>query len=159
MKPKGEKKGRGYAHKHAVLSLVEGGGELRSFHIDQADSKSIMPIVRASVAKEARVMTDEAKYYDKIGTAFAEHGVVNHGKGEYVKGDAHTNTLENYYSVFKRGMKGIYQHCSEQHLHRYVAEFDFRYNNRSAKGVEDEARTDKALQGAVGKRLTYGGTN
>jgi len=114
-----------------------------------------MPIVRANVAKEARVMTDEAKYYNQVGEEFAEHGTVNHSKGEYVKGDAHTNTLENYYSVFKRGMKGVYQHCSERHLHRYVAEFDFRYNNRIALKVDDAQRAENALRGVKGKRLTY----
>jgi len=80
---------------------------------------------------------------------------VNHSAGEYVRGDVHTNTIEGYFSIFKRGMKGVYQHCSEKHLHRYLAEFDFRYNNRSAKGVEDKDRAEKALEGAKGKRLTY----
>jgi transposase-like protein len=152
---KGMPKKRAYHHKNAVLSLVERGGEVRSFHVENADSKTVMPIVRENVAKEARVMTDEAKYYNQIGDEFAEHGSVNHSAGQYVSGDAHTNTLENYYSVFKRGMKGVYQHCSEKHLHRYLAEFDFRYNARSALGVEDEARTEKALKGIKGKRLTY----
>jgi ISXO2-like transposase domain len=100
-------------------------------------------------------MTDEASYYETIGKGFAAHDSVNHSEGEYVRGDAHTNTLEGFYSVFKRGMKGVYQHCGEQHLHRYVAEFDFRYNNRSALGVEDAERTTKALEGISGKRLTY----
>lgn len=155
VKPKGQKKARGYAHKHAVLSLVERGGEVRSFHIDRANSATIMPIVRENVRKEARVMTDEASYYWSLGNEFAEHGVVRHGKGEYVKDDAHTNTLENYYSIFKRGMKGVYQHCSEKHLHRYLAEFDFRYNNRVRLGVDDEQRTASAVKGIIGKRLTY----
>ena len=152
---KGVPKKRAYHHKNAVLSLVERGGEVRSFHVDKADSATIMPIVRENVAKEARVMTDEAKYYNKVGSEFAEHGTVNHSAGEYVRGDAHTNTLENYYSIFKRGMKGVYQHCSEKHLHRYVAEFDFRYNARSALGVDDEGRAEKALKGVSGKRLMY----
>lgn len=155
----GRKKGapvkRAYHHKNAVLSLVERGGDVRSFHVDKADSATIMPIVRENIAKEAKVMTDEAKYYSKIGDEFAEHGSVNHGAGEYVRGDAHTNTLEGYFSIFKRGMKGIYQHCDERHLHRYVGEFDFRYNNRSARGVEDEARMSKAVRGVRGKRLKY----
>ena len=80
---------------------------------------------------------------------------VTHSTGEYVRGEVHTNTLEGYYSVFKRGMRGIYQHCSVQHLHRYVAEFDFRYNNRVRLGIDDQARTENALRGIVGKRLTY----
>lgn len=154
-KKKGAPKRRGYAHKNAVLSLVERGGDVRSFHIEKADTKTIMPIVRENIAKEARVMTDDAGYYLPIGDEFAEHGRVNHVDREYVSGDAHTNTLENYYSIFKRGMRGVYQHCSEKHLHRYVAEFDFRYNNRVAKGVDDGKRASRAVSGVVGKRLTY----
>jgi transposase-like protein len=152
---KGAPKKRAYHHKNAVLSLVERGGEVRSFVVEKTDSATIMPIVRENVAKEARVMTDEAKHYSKLGGEFSEHGSVNHSAGEYVRGDAHTNTLENYYSVFKRGMKGIYQHCDERHWHRYVAEFDFRYNARVALGVNDEQRAMLILQGARGKRLTY----
>lgn len=110
---KGVPKRAGYAHKQAVLSLVERGGEVRSFHIDKADGKTIMPIVRENVAKEARIMTDEGGQYHSVSKEFAEHGVVVHSAGEYVRGDAHTNTLEGYYSIFKRGMKGVYQHCSE----------------------------------------------
>ena len=104
-------------------------------------------------------MTDEAPYYSKIGREFGMHLTVDHSKQQYVVGDCHTNTLENYYSVFKRGMKGVYQHCDEKHLHRYLAEFDFRYNNRIAKGVDDKARATKALEGVKGKRLTYRGTD
>ncbi len=100
-------------------------------------------------------MTDEGRQYTEVGAEFASHETVNHSQEEYVRGDAHTNTVEGYYSVFKRGMKGIYQHCAEKHLHRYLAEFDFRYSNRSALGVEDEERADRALRGAKGKRLTY----
>lgn len=154
-KPKGQKKGRGYAHKHAVLSLVERGGEVRSVHVSDIKVKTVVPIVNENVAREARVMTDEAGQYRGRLNDYAEHGVVHHGKGEYGRGDIHTNTVEGYFSIFKRGMKGVYQHCSEKHLHRYLAEFDFRYNNRSAKGVEDVPRAEKALAGARGKRLTY----
>ncbi len=152
---RGQPKRRAYHHKHAVLSLVERGGQVRSFHVEKADAASIAPIVRENIAKEARVMTDEAKHYRRVGREFASHEAVNHGAGEYVRGDAHTNTLENYYSIFKRGMKGIYQHCGEQHLHRYVSEFDFRYNNRVAHGVDDSERAARAVKGVVGKRLTY----
>ncbi len=152
---KGAPKKRAYHHKNAVLPLVERGGEVRSFVVEKADGENIMPIVRENLAKEARVMTDEAKHYGKLGKEFSEHGTVNHSAGEYVRGDAHTNTFENFYSVFKRGMKGIYQHCDERHLHRYVAEFDFRYNNRIKLGVDDKARADNILKGVVGKRLTY----
>jgi hypothetical protein len=145
----------GYAHKHAVLSLVERGGDVRSFHVDGTAAKDVVPIIKENVTRETRMMTDEAGQYAHLNKDFAEHEAVRHGAGEYVRGDAHTNTLENYYSVFKRGMKGVYQHCSEKHLHRYVAEFDFRCNNRIRRGVDDEQRTGTALRGITGKRLTY----
>ncbi|MBI4724937.1 MAG: IS1595 family transposase [Rhodomicrobium sp.] len=149
------KRAGGYAHKQAALSLVERGGEVRSFQIDKANTANIKPIVDANLAKEGMLMTDEAKYYGKIGAEFKHHFTVEHGAGEYVRGAVHTNTLEGYFSIFKRGMKGVYQHCAEKHLHRYLAEFDFRYNNRVAKGVNDEVRATKALLGIKGKRLTY----
>lgn len=154
---KGVAKARGTAHKHAILSLVERGGQVRSVHVADIKTKTILPIVEANVAKEARVMTDDAlQYHGKLGE-FAEHGVVNHSVGEYVvRGtDIHTNTVESYFSVFKRGMRGTYQHCDERHLHRYLAEFDFRHNHRIALGVDDEERAVKMLEGAKGKRLTY----
>ena len=100
-------------------------------------------------------MTDEATHYLPIGKGFAEHSVVNHKAEEWVRGEAHTNTAEGYFSIFKRGMKGVYQHCSEKHLHRYLAEFDFRYNERAALGVNDESRAVKALAGIGGRRLLY----
>ncbi|MGO9172039.1 MAG: IS1595 family transposase [Rhodomicrobium sp.] len=149
------KKARGYAHKQAALSLVERGGDVRSFHIDNAGAANIYPIIDKNLRFESTLMTDEARFYETIGRSFNAHFTVEHRKGEYVRGDCHTNTLEGYYSIFKRGMKGIYQHCAERHLHRYLAEFDFRYNNRIARCVDDEARTAKALQGVKGKRLTY----
>ena len=154
---KDKPKQRGYAHKHAVLTLVERGGKARSFHVDGTAAKDLVPVLKENIARETRMMTDEAGQYVALKKDFAEHEVVRHGKGEYVRGDAHTNTVEGFYSVFKRGMKGIYQHCSEKHLHRYLAEFDFRYNNRVRLGVGDVERTDNALRGIVGKRLTYGG--
>jgi hypothetical protein len=149
------KRAGGYAHKMAALSLVERGGEVRSFAIDKANTANIKPIVDANIAKEGMLMTDEAAYYGKIGKEFKHHFTVEHGAGEYVRGSVHTNTLEGYFSIFKRGMKGVYQHCSERHLHRYLAEFDFRYNNRIANGIHDEERSEKALKGVKGKRLTY----
>ncbi len=149
------KTARGYAHKQAVLSLVERGGDVRSFRIDKADSANIKPIIDANLAKESRLMTDQASYYATLGKEFEGHESVDHSKEEWVRGDCHTNTLEGYFSIFKRGMKGVYQHCSERHLHRYLAEFDFRYNNRIARGVGDEARASKMIEGAKGKRLTY----
>jgi transposase-like protein len=148
-------KHRGFAHKHAILSLVERGGKVRSFHVEGTSAAHLVPILRANIAKEASVMTDDAGQYAHLGEDFASHESVNHSAGEYGRGSAHTNTVEGYYSIFKRGMKGIYQHCSERHLHRYVAEFDFRYSNRVRLGVDDIERTDRALKGIVGKRLTY----
>lgn len=103
-------------------------------------------------------MTDENYSYIVVGREFADHGIVNHKRGEYVNAldcGLHTNTIEGFFSIFKRGMKGVYQHCGHNHLHRYLAEFDFRYNNRKALGVEDAERADKLLLGVKGKRLTY----
>ena len=155
----GRKKGvpvnRGTAHKMPVLSLVERGGEVRSFPINTTKAKEIGPIVNKHIAKESDLMTDEATQYQPIGKRFASHGWVTHSAGQYVDGPVHSNTVEGYFSIFKRGMKGVYQHCSEQHLHRYLAEFDFRYNNRVANGINDKERVDNALSGAAGKRLTY----
>jgi transposase-like protein len=148
-------KARGYAHKHAVLTLVERGGTSRSFHVDGTKAKDILPILKANIAKDTVVMTDEAAQYIKLGSDFKAHYSVTHSAGEYVRGSVHTNTVEGFYSVFKRGMKGVYQHCGEKHLHRYVAEFDFRYSNRTALGVDDTARTLTAIKGAEGKRLMY----
>ena len=149
------KKGKAYHHKLAVLSLVNRQGEARSFHIDKANGATITPIVRANIDREATLMSDDANYYTFLDHGFKGRHKVNHSKGEYVRGEAHTNTVEGFFSIFKRGMKGVYQHCSEKHLHRYLAEFDFRYSNRSKLGVDDMARTMNALRGAVNKRLTY----
>jgi transposase-like protein len=146
---------RGGYDKNIVLTLVERGGEARSFHIGATSVAEIVPIVRKNIRKESRLMTDEARPYQRIGKLYAEHGHVEHTAHEYVRGDIHTNTVEGYYSIFKRGMKGVYQHCAEKHLHRYLSEFDFRYSNRIALGVNDERRAEKALQGITGKRLTY----
>lgn len=153
---KGFRKQRGGgSHKNVVLTLVERGGKARSFHIARASVPDIAPIVRANIDRESRLMTDEAKHYDKVGADFDAHETVNHAAGEYVRGDAFTNTVELYFSVFKRGMKGIYQHCGEQHLHRYLAEFDFRHSNRVRLGVDDTERAKRAIRGAKGKRLMY----
>jgi ISXO2-like transposase domain len=118
-----------------------------------------VPILRANIAREASVMTDEAGQYAHLNKDFASHEYVNHGAGEYGRGGVHTNTLEGFYSVFKRGMKGVYQHCSERHLHRYLSEFDFRYSNRIKLGVDDAERTFRTLEGIKGKRLTYRNPN
>lgn len=145
----------GPSNKRAVLSLVERGGRVRSFHLNTADKVNVATIVRHNIDKESRLMTDESRLYTEVGKEFAEHGTVRHASGEYVRGDIHSNTVENYFSVFKRGMKGTYQHCAEKHLHRYLAEFDFRYNSRIGLGVNDEMRAERAIKGIVGKRLTY----
>ncbi|MGD0764228.1 MAG: IS1595 family transposase [Roseiarcus sp.] len=161
----GQKEGvevrRGYAHKNVVLSLVERGGSVRSFHVDSTKKEDVLPIVRASVNRETHVMTDESNTYSKLGDDFAKHDSVDHHREEWGYTDRktgvkiNTNTIEGYYSIFKRGMKGVYQHCSEKHLHRYVAEFDFRYSNRSALGVEDQERAAMIVRAAKGKRLVY----
>ncbi len=145
----------GIGHKMAIVSLVERGGSIRSTVIDAITRPDIERIVRGNLHRESRLMTDTAAYYRRGDLGAKQHEMVDHSIGEYVRGDAHTNTLEGYYSIFKRGMKGVYQHCGEKHLHRYVAEFDFRYSNRIGLGVNDKARAEKALQGITGKRLTY----
>ena len=151
----GRKKMRGTGHKMAVLSLVERGGAVRSFRITDFDGKTLSDILEKNVSRNAHLRTDEYPTYKQYGHHFASHETVNHSKEEYVRGDAHTNTIEGYFSVFKRGMRGIYQHCSEQHLQRYLNEFDFRHSNRAALGVDDLLRTMRAIKGAQGKRLTY----
>jgi transposase-like protein len=152
---KGEPKRKGVGHKHVVLSLIERDGGARSFHLDSRLIAQIAPVVRGNIAKESTLMTDEGRYYTEVGKEFARHETVNHRQDEYVRGDAYTNTAEGFFSIFKRGMKGIYQHCSEKHLHRYLAEFDFRYSNRAKLGVNDGERAARAIKGIVGKRLTY----
>jgi len=142
-----------------VVTLVERGGRARSFHVDRVTGKTVQNILFKNADRQSRLMTDEAGVYKRPGRQFAEHYSVNHSADEYVRGSAHTNSIEGYFSIFKRGMKGVYQHCGEQHLHRYLAEFDFRYSERAALGVDDKARADKILLGFVGKRLTYQTTN
>lgn len=152
-KPKGERKGRGYHHKHKVLSLVDRRtGKARSMVVDDLKAKTIVPILQANVDAETQIVTDEAGQYRYLKQDFAGHEYVSHGKGEYGRGPIHTNTIEGYFSIFKRGMKGVYQHCAKKHLHRYVAEFEFRYNERK---ITDSERADVLLGGVVGKRLTY----
>jgi len=151
----GEPKRRGTGHKHVILSLIERGGSARSFHVEGTRIADIAPVLRANVKPESTLMTDEGTYYREVGREFARHDSVKHKEDEYVRGDAYTNTAEGFFSIFKRGMTGVYQHCNERHLHRYLAEFDFRYSNRVKLGVDDVARTERALKGIVGKRLTY----
>ncbi len=130
-RPMSKKKG-GPGKKRAIVALVERDGRVRSFHPAQADGATVTQIVRANIDRETRLHTDESKLYFAVGKTFAAHETVNHAANEYARGDVTTNTVEGYFSIFKRGMKGVYQHCSEKHLHRYLAEFDFRYNNRVA---------------------------
>lgn len=146
---------RGHAHKLTVLSLVERGGEVRSFHIRNSTHSSVVPILIDNIDREARIATDEGSEFSAIRRHFPRHGSVNHRADEWRRGHIHTNTVEGYFSIFKRGMRGVYQHCSEKHLHRYLAEFDFRYSNRAKLGVDDEQRTDFAMKGIAGRRLTY----
>jgi transposase-like protein len=150
---------QGGAGKAAVLTLVERGGEARSFHVANVTGKTLRPILIKHASRKSALMTDELTVYSRIGFEFARHEAVNHGKGEYTRGDAHSNTAEGYFAILKRGIYGTFHHVSEAHLHRYLAEFDFRYSNRSALGVNDAERTTNALRGIVGKRLTYRGSS
>jgi transposase-like protein len=145
----------GPSGKRAVVALVERGGRVRSFHPATADGNTVTAIVLDNIRRESRLHTDESRLYQFSGSEFKAHETVTHSHNEYVRGDVHTNTVEGVFSIFKRGMKGIYQHCSEKHLHRYLAEFDFRYNQRTALGYSDGERAAIALKGIEGKRLTY----
>lgn len=152
----------GFRHKIAVLSLVDrDSGKARSMVVENLRPADLIPILKANVSAETNVMTDEARHYTKLRDHFASHGTTNHSQGVYTgwqigRPMIHSNTIEGFFSIFKRGMRGIYQHCGEQHLHRYLAEFDFRYSHRSALGIEDTERSERLLRGVVGKRLTYG---
>ena len=149
-------KRRGYDHKYKILTLVDRESkQARSIVVDDLKQSTLLPILRENIASEAAVYTDEATHYRNLKREFATHDHVAHTKGEYGRGEVHTNTAEGYFSIFKRGMKGVYQHCGRQHLHRYAAEFEFRYNNRVANGVDDTMRAAKILKGAEGKRMMY----
>ena len=149
----------GPAQKHRVLSLVDRNtGRAVSMVADDLRMKTLVPILRQNIAREATILTDGAAFYKPATLSFAGHEAVNHKAGEYVRKtnrSVHTNTVEGFFSIFKRGMRGVYQHCGKQHLHRYLAEFDFRYSNRSKLGIEDAERASNALKGINGKRLTY----
>lgn len=150
---------RAFHHKIKVLTLLDREtGRARSMVVDNIRPATLAPIILENLDREARLMTDEAGHYLHVGREFSEHHFTRHGQGEYVNlsdRTIHTNTIEGYFSIFKRGMKGVYQHASKKHMHRYLAEFDFRYSNRVALGVNDTQRAALALQGVVGKRLTY----
>ena len=155
----GRKKGApikgGWGHKQAVFTLVERGGKARSMMIPGSAFDTIKTALPKNVSPEAHLMTDQLAAYVNVGKQFASHESVNHGIKEWRRGNAHTNTIEGFFSIFKRGMKGVYQHCSEDHLNRYLAEFDFRYNTRTALEINDKERCRIALEGIGGKRLTY----
>jgi transposase-like protein len=158
------KKGKtGPANKRPIVALVERGGNVRTFHVPVADQASVMKIVYENVARETTLHTDESRLYTYATDFVAGHETVKHSAGEYVRYDdgraVHTNSAEGYFSIFKRGMRGVYQHCGEKHLHRYLAEFDFRYNSRAALGYNDRERAALAIKSADGKRLTYRNAN
>jgi transposase-like protein len=150
---------RGGHHKQKVLSLIDrNSGRSKSVVVDNVSAKSLVPILRANISRTAHAMTDDAGWYFPLSLVFAKHDSVCHVDGEYVRlsdRNVHTNTVEGFFSVFKRGMKGVYQHCGHHHLNRYLVEFDFRYSNRAKLGVDDAQRAEKLLRGVVGKRLTY----
>lgn len=166
-RPSPQRKGRAYtksgksgpANKRPIVALVERGGNVRTFHVPVADKGTVTKIVRENIARESRLHTDESRLYVGADQHFTAHETVKHSADEYVRykdGDViHTNSAEGYFSIFKRGMRGVYQHCKEKHLHRYLAEFDHRYNHRVALGYNDSDRTVAAIKGAEGKRLTY----
>jgi transposase-like protein len=145
----------GYGDRIPVVTLVERGGKARSVKVENVTAREVRRVVLDNAETASHLRTDQAHMYRAIGRRFASHEAVDHGAEEWARGDAHTNTVEGFFSIFKRGMTGVYQHCSERHLHRYLAEFDFRYSNRMKLGVDDAERTRRAITGAGGKRLTY----
>jgi transposase-like protein len=163
--PSKQRRGRPYIKrktpfdKRSVVALVERGGKCRMFHLNHATAANVREVLVRNVKRDSALQTDESNLYVSVGQEFASHETVKHTANEYVRYEdgytVHTNTVENVFSVFKRGMKGIYQHCGEAHLHRYLAEFDFRYNRRSALGVSDAERVSAIMENIEGKRLTY----
>jgi transposase-like protein len=150
-----KREGRGGMDKEPVFALVERRGRVRSLHVPTVDAGTLRPILQAHLDGASMVYTDGDGAMRVLGSELDKHEWVNHGIGEYVRGDAHTNTIEGYFSILKRGITGVYHHVSQQHLKRYLAEFDFRYNERSSLGVDDTERAVKLAKGIVGKRLTY----
>jgi len=145
----------GYGHMNPVLALVERDGAARSFHMPTVRGENIHAILGSHASTKSKFMTDEGMVFTTVGWNFASHQTVKHTADEYVRGEAHTNTVEGFFSILKRGIYGVYQHVSEAHLQRYLTEFDFRYSNREKLGVNDTARASIALRGAKGRRLTY----
>jgi transposase-like protein len=158
---RGAKAVQGGAHRSKVVSLVSREGKTRSFHVANVDAANLKPILLANIAKDSHLMTDGAGHYRTIGKEFDLHESTNHAQKEYAKDSkvegvrAHSNTVESYFGILKRGIAGVYHHVSEEHLQRYVDEFDFRFSNRKSLGIEDAERADILLKGVVGKRLTY----
>ena len=143
--------------KRPIVALVERGGEVRAFHVPHVTATNVRDVLVKHADRKSRLHTDESNLYPKVGAEFAAHETVRHSAGEYARGDVTTNSAEGYFGIFKRGMRGVYQHCGEQHLQRYLNEFSFRYNNRSKLGIEDRERAALAVKGIEGKRLTYRG--
>lgn len=152
---KGEKLPSGYGRKEKVISLVERGGRVRSLHVPAVNARTVRKVLTEQLHPNTKLYTDESMLYRQAKKFFKSHESVNHSAEEYVRGAAHTQTIENYFSILKRGLNGVYQHCSKEHLKRYLGEFDFRYNYRAKLGFNDEERRDLLLAGIGGKRLTY----
>jgi transposase-like protein len=152
-------KGSRLAKKQKIVALVERKGRVRAFHVPMVNVDTLKQVLETNVAKSARLMTDGAGMYEKIGQQFASHETVNHAAGEYARGDVTTNTVEGFFGVLKRGLRGVYQHVGKEHLHRYVGEFAFRYNHRVALNINDAERAQLLLEGISGKRLTYASTD
>ncbi len=150
-------------NKRPIVALVERGGNVRAFHVPVANKDHVAKIVSENIAPETRLHTDESNLYPAVGKTFDAHKTVKHSIEEYVRYEdseaIHTNSAEGYFGIFKRGMRGVYQHCKEKHLHRYLVEYDFRYNHRVALDFNDGERAALAVRNAAGKRLTYRGTN
>lgn len=154
-RPRRSGMGGGGHHKHKIVTLVQRDGQTRSFHVANVHGKTLRPILTAQLSREAKLFTDGAIFYRSIGKAFASHDWVDHAAGEYARGNVHTNTVESFFAILKRGLVGTYHHVSEAHLQRYCTEFDFRFSHRTALGYTDHARTINALAQIGGKRLTY----
>lgn len=152
------RKGERLVNKQKIVALVERHGPLRAYHVPSITADTLKPILEEQIHKDARLMTDGANFYTKIGKHFASHEIVNHLAGEYARGDVTTNNVESFFGVLKRGIRGVYQHVSPEHLHRYVGEFAFRHNHRTSLGCTDTDRAINALKGIEGKRLTYRST-
>lgn len=149
---------RGWAHKNKVFSMIERGGHVRSQHVESTKAEHLRPIMLKNADTNSRLMTDEALWYLPLGKMFSSHHSTNHSARQYVdaeNSEIHSNTVENYYSILRKGLGGTYQHCKSKHLHRYLSEFDFRHNTRTGLGVDDAVRSEQLLMGVVGKRLKY----